>query len=83
MKLIVDLDDGTDAGRLAMILDTLSVHRAYIRGAVLAADDGSVRVTQEGPPALSEAELAELGGRYGPGDDDSMAGGGGLGTEWW
>lgn len=38
MKLIVDLDDGTDRDELARILGVLAAHRPYVTGAVLTTD---------------------------------------------
>ena len=38
MILIVDLDDATDADRLAAILDALAAHRPYVRRATVATE---------------------------------------------
>jgi hypothetical protein len=39
VKLIVELDDAVDAGRLAMILAALADHRPYVRSGLVVADD--------------------------------------------
>jgi hypothetical protein len=39
VKLIVELDDGTSAGELASILDSLADHRPYVRSGWIFADD--------------------------------------------